>query len=495
MADRDITYLKSITMVALDKSIKLPALYEPGGILYEVLVVLNEGNANSMTWRHDAAEKASRLCKVLGAVTATSEQAEAYCRSSGDIVLCAATPSPRYRADRKQQESMQQQMLASPHPDGASTPRPLRRSARNIQSRKSAPASQLARETERQDRSNNSSLLSPASIYQPSASKGLRQSSSAHEEKETSQPKLTDVPTILPRQISCTTSPVIATIRPPIETHVHNGVTVQVLGSSETCVEKRAVSQPGGTSDNRRAGSSHNEGEVGFGGLAELLDMNLGAIEPTNDDMAGDASKHGGQDEDEDADTVFCIDDDDGNDNAANPTNDPSNHNNAHDECEPKGANGTHEAQEQLAAPTAWLSDNTISIIQSIIWTQAKASVHSLEGSVQLLDPLYVQIDSGTFDSGMPRLFERQLKARCILVPLHHQSPQHWTLAIILPAYRQILWYDSLNSVTRAERTEVKIRRWAEFAIPGIEPFQYLRLVSSPFITTHFYLYHLPLAS
>lgn len=137
------------------------------------------------------------------------------------------------------------------------------------------------------------------------------------------------------------------------------------------------------------------------------------------------------------------------------------------------------EAQKQLASPNAWLSDNTINLLQSVIWTQAKAASSNLEETV-VLDPLYVQIDSDAFATAMPKLFSRHLKARWILVPLHHHSPRHWTLAIIQPAYRQIFWYDSLRNSARAERTEPRLRRWAAFAIPGDQPFQFFRLVSFP---------------
>lgn len=449
MSDRDITYLKSITVEAKDRGIELPALYEPGGILYEVITVLNDGNNEDeqVTWRHDAAEKAFRLCKLLKSVTVTSDQVKAHCK----VHIAAVSRRGEREREKKKQRQSAPPLTAPPLT-------PLRRSARHARNQDLTPASHFSLAA-RKAPSSAKALISPAHT---------EISAPATVETSIPLPITADHSATLPKTLPRTTLGASPTSTVDVDDDASES-------DAEPMVDESDAGLSTGAMDNRRSESPTAESD-GFVDLSLPLTTDSEPVDPT--DGADKNTAHPASDSvDDEADTytsaIFTIGDDSEDGATLLTGSDVS----ATDLSKAQKATVIAAAQVQLDSLTTLLSDTTIEMLQSVIWEQAKATRGDLETTVQLVDPLYVQVESKAFEKNMPKLFSRQLKASCILVPLHHHKPHHWTLAVVNTAFRQIFWYDSAPCATRTESTKERLRRWAAFAIPGEGSFQHFQLV------------------
>lgn len=459
MSDRDITYLKSISVEAKERGIELPALYEPGGILYEVIVALNAGNSEDeqTTWRHDAAEKAFRLCKLLKSVTITSDQVQAHCK--------VYIPAIFRRGEREKEKKAKYRRSAPPLTAPPLTP--LRRSARHARNQDSTPTSYFS-PTARKAPSSAKALISPARTESSALATAEANISSPNDAPETPMPIMADHSTALPETLPSTTPGA----SPPSTTEVDDGA---IESDAEPNAEESEIPLSTGAIKNRRSDSPSAESD-GFVDLSLPLTTDSEPVDPT-DDADKNTVQAASDSVDDEADTytsaVFTIGEDSEDDTTELTGCDVS----TTDISKAQKATAIAAAQVQLASPTSRLSDNTIDLLQFVIWEKAKAAHGDLETSVQLVDPLYVQVESDAFEKDMPKLLDRQLKAGCILVPLLHHKPHHWTLAVINTTYRQIFWYDSAPCATRTESTKERLRRWAAFAIPGEGTFEHFQLV------------------
>jgi hypothetical protein len=467
MSDRDITYLKSISVEAKDRGIELSALYEPGGILYEVIIALNASNSEDeqTTWRHDAAEKAFRLCKLLKAVTATSDQVRAHCKVHIPAI---------FRRGEREREKKKQRKSAPPLTAPPLTP--LRRSARHARNQDSTPASYFS-PTARKVSSSAKALISPARTESSAPAMAETSIPLPNDVPETPMPNTADQSTALPETLPSTTPGV----SPPSTTGVDDDTNES---DAEPSVEESDNPPSTEALHSRRSESPDAESD-GFVDLSLQPTADSEPVDPI-EDADEDTAQPTPDSVDDEADTytsaVFTIGDDSEDDATVLTGSDVS----TTELSKAQKATAIAAAQVQLDALTSRLSDNTIDLLQSVIWEQAKAARGDLEKTVQLVDPLYVQLESEAFEQNMPKLFDRQLKAGCILVPLHHHKPHHWTLAVVNTTFRQIFWYDSAPCASRTESTKERLRRWAAFAIPGKGSFQHFQLVCCyPAVHTH----------
>ncbi|KAJ3538834.1 hypothetical protein NM208_g5731 [Fusarium decemcellulare] len=74
-----------------------------------------------------------------------------------------------------------------------------------------------------------------------------------------------------------------------------------------------------------------------------------------------------------------------------------------------------------------------------------------------VLDPLFVQLD-GDLPKAPSQL--RDHLFNCVLVPLHHKSPGHWTLAQIDLGRSSVSWYDPLPASDRAQKVAKHLCSW-----------------------------------
>lgn len=145
------------------------------------------------------------------------------------------------------------------------------------------------------------------------------------------------------------------------------------------------------------------------------------------------------------------------------------------------------KALGQLQRPDAWLTDDTMQLVQDAMYTSL-ARDGKLANGFYALDPLYLQIDNYKLHfPTLPRSSSIS-GARCLILPLHHTTPDHhWTLALLDQNRRRLDWYDPLPHQERTDKARTRLLYWARREIPGPAPFEFHIFVSMRHLT-HTYL-------
>jgi len=84
----------------------------------------------------------------------------------------------------------------------------------------------------------------------------------------------------------------------------------------------------------------------------------------------------------------------------------------------------------------ARLTDDAMALV-----AQAFRQNQSASHGVKIVDPLWLEVDSGSLPQGR---FPNKGPYQLIAVPLHHRTPGHWSLAVIDPGRRLIRYFDPL---------------------------------------------------
>jgi hypothetical protein len=118
-------------------------------------------------------------------------------------------------------------------------------------------------------------------------------------------------------------------------------------------------------------------------------------------------------------------------------------------------ATAADNAIKQLQSSDAWLTDNTIKLVQDTIRnTLARNGV--IRPGAHTVDPLCIG------ESGFPALPIVPRPTKHLIVPLRHTSPYpHWTLALVDLESCRFEWYDTLSLEARTNTVWEGLLSWS----------------------------------